>query len=212
MSPDTTTATVFTIGHSNHPLEAFVALLRRHRVSAVADVRSAPYSRFNPHFSRGALAAALKERGIEYVYLGRELGGRPDDTACYEKGRVRYDRVARTGRFREGVGRVVQGAGRHRIALMCAEREPLDCHRTLLVARALDERGVQVVHIHGDGTLEGHGAAVDRLLAKLDPQPDGDLFRRQQTRAALIDEAVALQTQRVGFVGDGGGIDTERTP
>ncbi len=205
--------TVFTMGHSNHPLETFVALLKQHGVSAVADVRSAPYSRFNPHFGRGALAAALEERGIDYVYLGRELGGRPRDADCYEKGRVRYDRVARTERFRAGVERVVHGAQRYRIALMCAEKEPLECHRTLLVARALDERGVEVAHIHGGGALERHGAAMDRLLAKFDlQQADGDLFRRRQTRAELIDEAVARQTRRAGFVDGGGDAGTERPP
>ena len=181
-------------------------------MSAVADVRSAPYSRFNPHFNRDALAAALKERGVEYVHLGRELGGRPGDAACYEKGRIRYDRVARTQRFREGVERVVEGARRHRIALMCAEKEPLDCHRTLLVARVLDERGVEVAHIHGNGELERHGAVMDRLLAKFDLQPGGDLFRRHRTRAALIDEAVARQTQRMGFVDEGVAADAERMP
>ena len=187
---------VLTVGHSNHPLEAFMELLSRHRVTALADVRSAPYSRFNPHFNRKPLAAALAVRGIEYLYLGRELGGRPDDPACYEDGRIRYDRVARTDRFREGLDRLMGDAAAHRIALMCAEKEPLACHRTLLVGQALHERGVDVAHVHGDGELEPHAGAMDRLLAGMGLDAGDDLFRRHQPRDALIAEAIARKTGR----------------
>ena len=147
---------ILTIGHSNHSLERFLALLAKHRVTAVADVRSAPYSRFRPHFNRDALAAALMAQGIGYAFLGRELGGRPADPDCYQDGRVDYERVARTSGFRDGVARIIGRAARDRTALMCAEKEPLDCHRTLLVARALDDAGVAVVHILADGELEPH--------------------------------------------------------
>ena len=187
---------VLTIGHSNHPEETFLGLLERHRVTALADVRSTPFSRFNPHFSRKSLAGALAARGIEYLYLGRELGGRPDDPACYEGGRIRYDRVARTERFREGLERVESGAVEHRMALMCAEKEPLDCHRTLLVGQALHERGTEVAHIHADGRLEPHSGAMDRLLARIGLDPGDDLFRRHEPRDALIAEAIARKTGR----------------
>ena len=191
--------TVLTIGHSNHPLEVFLGLLARHRVTALADVRSAPYSRFNPHFNREPLAATLETRGIRYVYLGRELGGRSDHRSCYENGRIRYDRLARTDRFREGLGRVMHGVARHRIALMCAEKEPLDCHRTLLVGRALDSRGVKVEHILADGRLEPHADTMDRLLAGFDRrQTESDMFREE-----FIEEAISRRTKRVGHaVGD----------
>ena len=192
--------TVLTIGHSNHPLEAFMELLSRHRVTALADVRSAPWSRFNPHFNRDPLAAALGGRGIRYVYLGRELGGRSDEPDDYRDGIIRYDRLGRTDRFRDGLDRVVRGAARHRIALMCAEKEPLDCHRTLLVGRALDGRGVKVEHILSDGRLERHARTMDRLLARYDLAPEDDLFRRQQPREELIAEAIVRQTERVGHV------------
>ena len=134
-----------------------------------------------------------------YVYLGRELGGRSDDPACYEDGRVRYDRVAVTESFRNGLDRVMDGAARYRIALMCAEKEPLDGHRTLLVARALDERGVDVAHIHGDGMTESHKAAMDRLLDIQKLPREGDL---SGTRAKLLDEAIARQAQRVAYLDD----------
>ena len=156
---------VFTIGHSNHSLEGFFALLGKHRAATVADVRSVPYNRFVRHFSRQPLAAALAARGIDYLFLGRELGGRRDDPGCYERGRIVYDRVAGTESFRDGIGRVVRGSAEHRIALMCAEREPLDCHRTLLVAPALEAAGAEVVHILADGAL-GVDTAGDRAAGR----------------------------------------------
>ena len=140
-----------TIGHSTHALEAFVALLRRHHVAEVVDVRSAPYSRFNPQFNREALARSLAACGIEHVFLGLELGGRSDDPSCYENGRIRYDRLGATQLFQRGLDRVVHDMAGHHIALMCAEKEPLECHRTLLVAQALHTRGVAVGHILADG-------------------------------------------------------------
>ena len=190
----------FTIGHSNHSLNSLIALLRMHRVTAVADVRSSPYSRFNPQFNRDTLACGLKKFRIEYLFLGRTLGGRFDDPTCYVNGRVRYDRVAVTKSFRRSLDRVVQSVTKHRIALLCAEREPLDCHRTLLVARALEEQGIDVAHIHGDGRLENHAEAMDRLLERFNLHPEGDLFRSLQPREKLIAEAVALQAKRVAFV------------
>ena len=188
---------VLTIGHSNHSLEAFLELLANHGVTAVADVRSAPFSRFCPQFNRDALSAALKDRGIRYTYLGRELGGRSADPACYRDGQIRYDLVARTSLFRDGLARIVDGAARHRIALMCAEKEPLDCHRTLLVAPALAALGIAVSHILADGRLEPHEKTLDRLLEQFDLRPGGDLF---QPREELVADALARQARRVAFV------------
>ena len=191
-------STVLTIGHSTHALGAFIALLQRHHVTAVADVRSAPYSRFNPRFDRDSFADALDAQGIRYVYLGDSLGGRSGDPACYEDGRIRYDRVATTDSFKRGLARVVHGAAEYRIALMCAEKEPLDCHRTLLVGRALDQQGVDVAHIHAGGGLESHREAMDRLLDILN-LPREDLYR---TREELIATAVSRQAERVAYVDD----------
>ena len=191
--------TVLTIGHSTHALEAFVTLLRQHGVTAVADVRSAPYSRFNPQFNRKPLAEALGSEAIRYVFLGDALGGRSDDPDCYEDGRIRYDRVAATKSFRSGLARVMQGTAKYRIALMCAEKEPLHCHRTLLVARALDAQGADVAHIHADGRLEPHGEAMDRLLDIHKLSREGDL---SGTREELIDTAIAHQAQRVAHTDD----------
>ena len=173
---------------------------------AGADVRSAPYSRFNHQFNREPLAEALGSEGIRYVFLGRELGGRSEDPDCYEDGRVRYDRVAATELFRSGLARVMDGAARHRIALMCAEKKPLDCHRTLLVARALEAQGVDVAHIHADGALESHRTAMNRLLDIQNLPREGDL---SGTRAELLDGAIARRAQRVAYVEDKPSARTE---
>lgn len=185
---------VFTIGHSNHPLDVFLKLLRKHEVTAVADVRSAPYSRHNPQFNRELLGKALKTNGIEYIFLGRELGARSDDHSCYEDGRIQYARLARTDLFRRGIERVISSTGDYRVALMCAEREPLECHRTLLVACALAERGVVIEHILPDGRLEPHEATLERLL---DAANQEDLFLSREERLA---EALARQEELISYV------------
>ncbi|MDE0387385.1 MAG: DUF488 domain-containing protein [Rhodospirillales bacterium] len=191
---------VLTVGHSNHPLETFVSLLQQHNMTTLADVRSAPHSRFNPQFNRKALGAALQGHGIAYLFLGHALGGRPEDRSCYENGRVRYDRLAQTPLYREGIDRVIETAEVERLALMCAEREPLDCHRTLLVGRSLAERNVAVAHILADGTLEPHDDTMDRLLDSAG-LPRGDLLH---SREELIEEAVALKEGRIAY--------TDKTP
>ncbi len=189
--------TILTVGHSNHELEFFVGLLDAHCVTALADVRSSPYSRFNSQFNRERLAESLKGSGISYVYLGRELGGRSDDRSHYERGRIRYDRLSNTARFRDGLERILRGAEDYRIALMCAEKEPLDCHRTLLVGHELDRLGVDVAHKLPDKPLEPHADAMDRLLAKFGLD-DYDLINRDEPRMERVRRAIDLQAKNVG--------------
>ena len=192
------TSAILTIGHSNHSLEAFLELLKQYQVTALVDVRSAPYSRFNRQFNREPFAGTLKASGISYVYLGRELGGRSEDRSCYEHGRIRYDRLARLPGFKDGLQRVMRSAETCRIALMCAEKEPLHCHRTLLVGHELDGRGVDVAHILADGGLETHADAMARLLAEFDLEAQGDLFSRDRPHDELIAVAIGRQSWRVG--------------
>jgi uncharacterized protein (DUF488 family) len=187
---------VLTIGHSTHTIEEYCALLLTHDVTAVADVRSAPYSRYQPDFNREHLHESLMDRGIAYVFLGRELGARPNDASLYEDGRVQFGRLAETELFRAGLDRVLQGAQRYRLALMCAEKEPLDCHRTLLVGRELEARGVKISHIHADGHIETSDAAMSRLLA-LRKLPEEDLFRQ---RDEMVAAACLLQAKRIAYV------------
>ncbi|MGF1657028.1 MAG: DUF488 family protein [Verrucomicrobiales bacterium] len=194
MSSDTNL--IFTIGHSTHSAETFLSLLRRHDITALADVRSSPFSRFNPQFNKQALKLFLKEHSISYAFLGKELGARSDDPSCYQHGRVQYSRLAKTSLFQAGLERVLRGSDRFRLALMCAEKEPLDCHRTLLVARALAERGQKVMHIHAEGHLESHEDAMERLLG-LTGVPKTDLFRSKEE---LLKEALQKQEAKVAYV------------
>src|ERR1017187_1227259 len=157
-------ANVFTIGHSTHPQEHLIALLKQHDITAVCDVRSQPYSRMNPQFNREELEKALLTRGITYRFLGKELGARSDDPSCYQGGKVKYDRLAETDLFKRGLKRIIRGLKENfRITLMCAEKEPLECHRAILIARYLTSLGINVLHIHADGQLETHEDALSRL-------------------------------------------------
>jgi uncharacterized protein (DUF488 family) len=156
---------LFSIGHSNVPAGRFLAMLQDAGVNAIADVRSVPFSRFFPWFSQKALAALLKDAGIVYDLTGDTLGGRPRDENLYRDGVADYEAMAMQPEFRRSLDRLNDSAARWRICLLCAEREPLDCHRCLLVARRLAERGLIVGHILHDGTIEPHAATEQRLLA-----------------------------------------------
>jgi uncharacterized protein (DUF488 family) len=188
-------SSVFTVGHSNHPLELFIELLRRHGVTALADVRSLPYSRKNPQFNREDLKEALTIAGITYVFLGKELGARSDDPTCYEHGKVRYDRLARTDLFKRGVQRIQEASEKFRLALMCAERDPLNCHRTILVAKHLVDQNCDIKHIHADGAVESHGDAIDRLIQML-KLPTAGMFHSQDD---IVEDAYKKQAERIAY-------------
>lgn len=175
--------TVLTIGHSRHPLERFIALLEGARVTAVADLRSAPVSRFAPQFNKNALARSLAARGIDYVFLGKELGGRPARPELYTRGVADYEKMAAAPEFGAGLARLGELAGRRRVAAMCAEADPLDCHRCLLVGRALAARGAAVGHILPSGAIVAQAEAEDRLLA-LEGLAEADLLRPRAERLA----------------------------
>lgn len=173
---------LLTIGHSNLPAERFMALLTGAGVTAVADVRSVPFSRWCPWFSAKALAERLVRESIAYIALGDALGGRPRDLKLYRDGVADYEAMAVRPEFAAGLARVVDETAHHRVCLLCAEREPLDCHRCLLVGRALAERGLKLSHIRVDGTIEPHVATEDRLLALAGD--DADLFSDRTERLA----------------------------
>ena len=187
--------TIYTVGHSNHSIERFLDILQAADVTAIADVRSQPFSRYNPQFNRGSLKEALRARGIAYVFVGKELGARSEDQSCYERGQVQYGRLAKTALFKAGLDRLIARAHKYRIALMCAEKEPLDCHRTFLVGKALKDCGVNVAHILANGDIELYDEAMTRLLAT-SRLPREDLFR---TADELLKEAIASQEQRVAY-------------
>lgn len=188
---------VYSIGHSTHSIEAFVTLLKKAHVAAIADVRSTPYSRWQPQFNKDTLRKSLEDDGIAYVFLGIELGGRGTDGSVRdEHGRVQYRSIAESAAFREGLRRVQAGSERMRIALMCAESEPLECHRGILISRLLVAQGARVLHIHADGRLETHRDAEHRLL-RLMGLHEPDLFR---TDEEILAEAYERQEARIAYV------------
>jgi uncharacterized protein (DUF488 family) len=157
---------VFTIGHSNHTVEHFLALLKSHAIQVVVDTRSQPYSKYATQFDHEALKPVLQDIGIRYLYLGRELGGRPEGDEFYDdEGHVLYDRVAATSLFQEGLSRLERGIREYNIAILCAEENPVACHRQLLVGRVLVNHGIQVEHIRGDGRIQ----TEEEVAAEADP-------------------------------------------
>jgi uncharacterized protein (DUF488 family) len=165
---------LFTIGHSNHSWESFLDLLRSHRIQVLVDVRSSPYSSRLPQFNRESLQAGLLTVGIRYLFLGDELGARRSEQDCYVDGVALYDRIATTPAFQSGLKRVSKGIQKFRSVLMCAEKDPLECHRTILVCRQLRDSS-KIQHIHADGSLESQADAEIRLMAE-EGVPADDLF------------------------------------
>jgi uncharacterized protein (DUF488 family) len=172
---------VFTIGHSNHTVEHFLSLLKAHGVRVVVDARSQPYSKYATQFDHEALKPALQDEGIRYLYLGRELGGRPEGDGFYdEDGHVLYDRVAATSIFQEGLSRLERGIREYNVALLCAEENPAACHRRLLVGRVLADRGIQVEHIRGDSRIQ----TEEQVAAEADPDRDQlSLFQKAEAES-----------------------------
>jgi uncharacterized protein (DUF488 family) len=146
--------TVWTVGHSNHDVGVLLALVARHQIACLVDVRSHPYSRYAPHFNRDELQASLEECGIRYAYLGSALGGRPRrEDQLDADGHALYDRMAMEPTFSDAIDRILRGASEHRIALLCSCGQPHDCHRRLLVGKVLCDRGVELRHILPDGDV-----------------------------------------------------------
>jgi uncharacterized protein (DUF488 family) len=174
---------ILSVGHSSHSYEAFATLLRGAGATAVADVRRTPYSRRHPQFGRETLRDRLRADGIEYAHLGAALGGRPRDAAAPD-----YEAMARAPEFSAGLDRLMEGARKFRVAAMCAERDPRNCHRCLLVGRALARRGIRVGHVLTDGSLLAHAALEAEFLAAageatLFETPDDRLARAYRLQA-----------------------------
>ncbi len=190
------TRVIYTIGHSTHAIDTFISLLTKHSIDAVADVRSVPFSRWQPQFNRDSLRSTLGEHRIDYVFLGKELGARSEDRRCYKDGRVSYRLLARTQVFQAGIERLQRGFREKTIALMCAEKNPVECHRTILVARELDERGIHVQHILSDGQAEPHSATMKALVAELGLSQPSLFGPLKDVRA----EAYAKQERRIAYI------------
>jgi uncharacterized protein (DUF488 family) len=196
--------TLYTIGHSTLPIKSFMELLHRYGITAVCDVRSSPYSRVSPQYCKDGLRAALAEVDIEYVFLGKELGARPSDRDCFEDGKATYERIAATAAFQTGLARIRKGVKQYSIALMCAEKDPITCHRTILVARHLVDLGV--THILSNGSVESHDEAMLRLVRSLGVRADAASMHR-----SILESAYQLQGDRICFKDDKVGAPKSRS-
>ena len=189
---------LYTVGHSNQSFEDLLCLLKKHDITAIADVRSHPFSKMNPQFNREVIAKSLRKQGIAYVFLGKELGARSEDPACYENGKVQYSLLAKTGLFRVGVKRVLKGMEKYRVALMCAEKEPIVCHRAILVARQISLLDVDIRHIHAGGEMESQEALSERLLEELKMDGPNVLYSKRE----LMEEAFWKQGSKLAYERD----------
>ncbi len=189
---------LYTIGHSNYQIERFIDLLKMHSINAICDVRSQPYSRHNPQFNREVLQPRLKENHITYVFLGSELGARSNDTSCYLNGKVQFNCLSQTSDFKKGIKRIKAGMDSYRVALMCAEKDPLMCHRTILICRYIRNEGVSIKHILSDGSIETNAELEDRLM-KLFNMPQDDLFL---DREKLVNRAYDMQSDKIAYVSE----------
>jgi uncharacterized protein (DUF488 family) len=187
--------TLHTIGHSTHTIERFTELLSMHSISAIADVRSSPYSRYNPQFNREPLQNVLRRAGIEYEFLGRELGARTTAAECYVDGKVKFDRLARTDLFRAGLDQLRGGIDSLNICLLCAEKDPIFCHRMILVCRAVRADGVRIRHILEDGGIEENSESEMRLRQE-HHIAQSDLFA---TDEELVEKAYDLQGEKIAY-------------
>lgn len=186
---------LFTIGYSDLSMDSFVNLLKEHMIEAVADVRSSPYSKFYPVFNQGSLKEILKRHRIKYVFMGMELGARRSESECYVNGKVSYDLVFTTKAFQDGVRRLLKGLGLMRIALLCAEKDPLNCHRAILVCRYLRNLITPIEHIMNNGHLENH-SELERRLLRLFNLNNIDIFRNEKD---ILEHAYRKQAERIAF-------------
>lgn len=192
------TAEIYTIGHSDLTIESFIGNLQRNGITALTDVRSNPYSRMQPQFNRETLKRDLQQNHIAYLFLGKELGARSEQPECYINGKIQFEILARQPLFLQGLDRVIGGLEKYQIALMCSEKDPLNCHRTILVARQLHNRGISVNHILYDGSIESHSALERRLLKTLKMEVL-DLFRSEDE---VVFDAYLKWGDRIAYVAE----------
>lgn len=190
---------LFTIGHSNHSLDHFIELLVEYELHTIIDVRANPYSKYSSHFNKDVLESALRNADIDYIFMGRELGAQRSEDDCYVEGKARYDRIAHLSTFQNGLERVLKEVEHNRGALMCAEADPITCHRTILICRELKKTcpDLQITHILADGTEEQQELSEKRLinLHKLQPELFGDLT----SMSGLIEKAYDLQAEKIAY-------------
>ena len=176
------TVTIYTIGYGNRSVDEFIEALQEHEIAYLIDVRSAPYSRYKPEFSREPLEAELQRQGVRYVFMGDTLGGHPDDEECYDvNGKVDYERVKKTERYQFGIKRLQTAVAQKQcVALMCSEGKPENCHRSKLIGETLQRRNIQITHIDENNELRSQMHIINRLTGGQMPLFGEDAFQSRK--------------------------------
>ena len=193
--------TIFTIGHSRHKIDCFIRLLRYHQCNIIIDVRSLPYSRIAPQFNRNRLSLSLRESKIHYMDFQKEFGARQTSSYLLDSnGKVDFDKVRLSSSFKDGIARLTRGLDLgYRIALMCSEANPFECHRFSLISYQIIQEGGLVSHILKDGDLKENAKMEDELISKYKNKlPRSDLFK-QITRKDQIEKAYRLRGKDIAF-------------
>lgn len=174
---------IFTIGYGARDIDTLIDLLKTYEIGYLVDVRSKPYSRFKPEFSKSPLEQALTANGVRYVFMGDALGGQPDDPSCYDAaGKVDYEKCRLRPQFQAGIERLQAAQEKQlRVTLMCSEGKPEICHRTKLIAVVLEKKGFEVMHIDEHGDLLSHEQVMLRII-KGQPSLFGDEFFKHTSR------------------------------
>ena len=180
---------IYTVGHSNHEVEQFIKLLQSYSIDIVVDVRSAPYSQYCPQFNKNTIEQVLSNNGMKYLFLGKELGARHN--------RVEYDKLKKTDLFRQGIERLKDGAGKCIVTLMCSEKDPINCHRTILISRVLKGEGIEVRHILDENKTVSQNEIEEQLQKKFKLEPL--LFDSAGAEQARIGEAYKKQEEKITY-------------
>ena len=189
---------IHTIGYAAHSVESFIAALEKFNITAIVDVRSQPYSKFKPEFNRENLKKVLINKRIEYVFLGDNIGARIKAPECYKNGQVDYELISKHPLFQEGIARLLKGMEKFSIALMCAEKDPINCHRTILICKNLKKYQIQINHIIDANTFENHTETESRLLTLFHLE-NPDLFMNEAQR---LTEAYSRQEEKIAYVAE----------
>lgn len=187
--------TIYTIGHSNQTIDMFVDLLNNANIKVVVDVRSSPFSAYVSQFNRGQIEKTLSSAGMEYFYLGQALGGRSNDPQDFSQGQVQYEKLSKKPAYEYALDELTNKSKNSPTAIMCSEKDPIDCHRSLLISESLVDKDIQIKHIHSNGNIESHEKALERLLI-IHKLNQADLFSTEEER--LI-KAIKLQEEKVAY-------------
>ncbi len=164
-------SSILTIGHGNRSLEEFFGLLNKYEISYLIDVRTNPFSKYNQHFNRKELEISSQYFGIKYLFFGDDLGGKPKDRSCYDdKGHVLYSEVVKKDFFIRSVDRLITANNKNiRVACMCSESNPCDCHRTKMIGEYLDTKNIKMMHIDKKGILKSQTEVMNELTGGRNP-------------------------------------------